>query len=176
MAESVWMAPICQFGLRKSSLVPPAYFRSMRKVSRHRRQLVRDRARARDRILKVLGAAGVHIGGILSDVFGANGKRLLDSSAHRLHCSIRPETGTPSTLTFDPTRHHVALPPGSPSGSPSVTIYWGECSSGTVKLAARLYLSENWPVRCGNEGSRRMDDRRLPYTEGETAQRGGTTE
>ena len=84
VADSVWLARICQFGLCKPSLVLPAHFRALRKVSRQRRQLVRERARARNRIHKILDAAGVRIGGILSDLFGANGKRMLDGLARGL--------------------------------------------------------------------------------------------
>ena len=78
IADSVWLARICQFGLCAPSLVPPAQFRTLRKVSRMRRQVVRERARTRNRIHQVLDAAGVRVGGILSDLFGANGTRILE--------------------------------------------------------------------------------------------------
>ena len=78
IADSVWLARICQFGLCKPSMVPPTRFRALRKVSRMRRQLVRERARTRNRIHQVLDAAGVRVGGILSDLFGANGTRILE--------------------------------------------------------------------------------------------------
>ena len=42
-----------------------------------RRQVVRERARARNRIHKILDASGVRVSGILSDLFGANGIRIL---------------------------------------------------------------------------------------------------
>ena len=58
--------------------MPPARFRALRKVSRMRRQVVRERARLRNRIHKILDAAGVRLGGILSDLFGANGLRILE--------------------------------------------------------------------------------------------------
>jgi len=78
IADSVWLARICQFGLCAPSLVPPARFRALRKVSRMRRQVVRERARTRNRIHQILDAAGVRVGGILSDLFGANGSRILE--------------------------------------------------------------------------------------------------
>ena len=78
VADSLWLARICQFGLCAPSRVPPAQFRALRKVSRLRRQVVRERARLRNRIHKILDAAGLRIGGILSDLFGVNGLRLLD--------------------------------------------------------------------------------------------------
>ena len=78
IADSLWLARICQFALCAPSLVPPAQFRALRKVSRMRRQLVRERARTRNRIHQVLDAAGMRVGGILSDLFGANGTRILE--------------------------------------------------------------------------------------------------
>ena len=62
----------------KPSLVSPARFRALRKVSRMRRQVVRERARTRNRIHQVLDVAGIRVGGILSDLFGANGTRILE--------------------------------------------------------------------------------------------------
>ena len=77
IADSIWLARICSFGLCSPSMVPPRAFRSLRKVSRMRRQVVRERARARNRIHKILDASGVRVSGILSDLFGANGIRIL---------------------------------------------------------------------------------------------------
>ena len=103
IADSVWLARICQFGLCAPSLVPPAQFRTLRKVSRMRRQVVRERARTRNRIHQVLDAAGVRVGGILSDLFGANGTRILEGLSARTLCDgavvtvldgRRPRTGT----------------------------------------------------------------------------------
>lgn len=76
--DSTWLATICQFGLGSPSMIPPARFRRLRKVSRLRRQLVGDQARLKNRIHKVLDAAGIRIGGLLSDVFGVNGLRILE--------------------------------------------------------------------------------------------------
>ena len=78
VADSVWLATICQFGLGTPSMIPPPRFRHLRKVSRLRRALIRDGARLRNRIHKVLDASGVRIQGVISDLFGVNGLRILD--------------------------------------------------------------------------------------------------
>ena len=78
IADSVWLARICQFGLCAPSFVPPADFRALRKVSRQRHKVVRLRATLRTRIHQVLDGAGIRAGGLLSDLFGVNGRRLLD--------------------------------------------------------------------------------------------------
>ena len=81
VADSVWLAGVCQFGLCTPSHVPPQPFRELRALSRQRRILVRQRSTARNRVQKIIDRAGARIGGILSDVFGVNGRRILDGLA-----------------------------------------------------------------------------------------------
>ena len=76
VADSIRLARICQFGLGCPSMIPPPLFRRLRKVSRLRRQLIRDRASLRNRVHKILNAVGPRIGGVLSDAFGVNGMRI----------------------------------------------------------------------------------------------------
>ena len=73
VADSMWLA--CQFGLAAPSLVLPREFRRLRVLSRHRRRMIDDCARLRNRVHKILDRDG--IGGVLSDVFGVNGMRIL---------------------------------------------------------------------------------------------------
>ena len=81
MADSVWLACVCQFGLCTPSHVPPEPFRELRSLSRQRRVLVRQRSTVCNRVQKIIDRAGVRIGGILSDVFGVNGRKILDGLA-----------------------------------------------------------------------------------------------
>ena len=81
IADSVWLARICQFGLCTPSFVPPPAFRDLRKVSRQRRKVVSLRATLRTRTHHILDSAGLRVGGVLSDLFGANGRRILDGLA-----------------------------------------------------------------------------------------------
>ena len=81
VADSVWLACVCQFGLCTPSHVPPEPFRQLRSLSRQRRILVRQRSTVRNRVQKIIDRAGVRIGGILSDVFGVNGRKILDGLA-----------------------------------------------------------------------------------------------
>ncbi len=77
VADSVWLARICQFGLCRPSYVPPRKFRQLRQLSRYRRKLVGERSRARNRIHKTLDHDGLRLGGALSDIFGRNGRKIL---------------------------------------------------------------------------------------------------
>ena len=78
MADSLWLARICQFGLCRPSSVPPRAFRQLRQLRRYRRQLVSARSRARNRVHKTLDHAGLRRGGALRDSFGRNGRKILD--------------------------------------------------------------------------------------------------
>ena len=84
VADSVWLARVCQFGLATASHVPPKAFREMRVLARYRRTLIGQRSRVRNRVQKVLDRSGVRVGSVLSDVFGRNGRRILDGLAKGL--------------------------------------------------------------------------------------------
>ena len=84
VADSVWLARVCQFGLATPSHVPPKAFREMRVLTRYRRTLIGQRSRVRNRVQKVLDRSGVRVGGILSDIFARNGRRILDALARGL--------------------------------------------------------------------------------------------
>ena len=78
VADSVWLARVCQFGLASPSYVPPKAFREMRVLTRYRRTLVGQRSRNRNRVQKTRDRRGVRVGGVISDIFGVNGRRILD--------------------------------------------------------------------------------------------------
>ena len=81
--DSRWLARVCQFGLGRPSFVPSQTFRDLRSLSRHRRSLVAQRSRVRNQAQKVIDRAGVRIGTVLTDIFGANGRRILDGLVDR---------------------------------------------------------------------------------------------
>lgn len=78
VADSIWLARVCQFGLGTPSMIPPRTFREVRNLSRHRRRLTELAAAVRNRVHKVLDRSGCRIGGILSDIFGKNGRLIMD--------------------------------------------------------------------------------------------------
>ena len=81
VSDSLRLARICQFGLAMPSHVPPRRFRRLRRLTRFRRTLVAERSRNRNRVHKTLDHDGLRLGGILSDIFGVNGRRILDGLA-----------------------------------------------------------------------------------------------
>ena len=82
--DSRWIARVCQFGLGRPSFVPDPKFRDLRSLSRHRRKLVARRSQVRNQAQKVIDRGGVRIGAVLSDIFGANGRRILDGLVNRI--------------------------------------------------------------------------------------------
>ena len=78
VADSVWLARVYQFAMATPSHVLPNAFRELRVLTRYPRTLVGQRSRVRNRVQKVLDRSGVRAGGVLSDVFGTNGRRILD--------------------------------------------------------------------------------------------------
>lgn len=76
--DSRWLARICQLGLARPSYVPPAAFGALRQQCRYPRKVVGDRARVRQRLQKTLDHEGLRLGGVLTDILGANGRRILD--------------------------------------------------------------------------------------------------
>ena len=77
-ADSAWLARVCQYGLAMPSFVPPRAFREVRNLMRHRRKLTHQRVSVGNRVHKLLDRNGIQIGGILSDIFGVNGRTILD--------------------------------------------------------------------------------------------------
>ena len=76
--DARWLARVCQFGLGQPSYVPSKFFRDLRQMSRYRRKLIGQRSQVRNQVHKQLDQCGLLIGGILTDVFGVNGRRILD--------------------------------------------------------------------------------------------------
>ena len=81
IADSIWLARVCQFGLGRPSFVPSAEFQELREHCRYRRKVVEERTRVRNRVHKTIDCAGLRMGGVLSDVFGRNGRMVLDGLA-----------------------------------------------------------------------------------------------
>ena len=78
VADSLWLARIRQLGLARPSYVPLPLFVALRHQCRYRRKVVADRARLRNRMQKTLDHGGLRLGGVLTDILGANGRRILD--------------------------------------------------------------------------------------------------
>lgn len=79
--DSQWIAQLHRNGLIRASFVPEDEFQELRALTRHRKNLVQDQSRVRNRIQKVLEDGNVKIGSIMSDVMGVGGTAILRAIA-----------------------------------------------------------------------------------------------
>jgi transposase len=75
--DAEWIAPLLQYGLLASSVVPPPPIRELRDLTRQRTQLTRDRATVVNRIEKVLEDAHIKLASVASDPLGVSGRAML---------------------------------------------------------------------------------------------------
>jgi transposase len=74
-----WLAELLQHGLLRASFIPPQPIRELRDLTRHRSQLLAEKARASNRIQKVLEEANIKLGSVATDVLGASGQDMLEA-------------------------------------------------------------------------------------------------
>jgi len=74
-----WIAQLLQYGLLKGSFIPPRSQRELRDLTRHRTQLVEEKARAANRIHKVLQDTNIQLSSVATDVLGASGRAMLEA-------------------------------------------------------------------------------------------------
>ena len=72
-----WIAQLLQHGLLRSSLVPDRLIRAARDLTRHRSQLMGEKARLANRIQKVLEDANIKLAAVVSDILGKSGRAML---------------------------------------------------------------------------------------------------
>jgi transposase len=72
-----WIAQLLQHGLLKGSFIPPRPQRELRDLTRHRTQLVEERARTVNRIHKVLEDANVKLASVATDLLGVSCRAIL---------------------------------------------------------------------------------------------------
>jgi transposase len=78
-ADCVWLCKLNERGMLRRSFVPPQEIRDLRALTRARARLAQDQARHQARVEKILEDALVKISVVISDLFGASGRRFLDA-------------------------------------------------------------------------------------------------
>jgi transposase len=79
--DAMWLADLLAHGLIRASFVPPLAIQALRDLTRTRKQLTRETASHVQRIDKILQAANLKLGSVLSDIMGASGRAILDALA-----------------------------------------------------------------------------------------------
>lgn len=75
----MWLCKLNERGMPRRSFVPPQAVRDLRALTRTRSRLAQDQARHQARVEKILEDALLKISVVISDLFGASGRRFLDA-------------------------------------------------------------------------------------------------
>ena len=77
--DCVWLCKLNERGMLRRSFVPPQAVRDLRALTRTRSRLAQDQARHQARVEKILEDGLLKISVVISDLFGASGRRFLDA-------------------------------------------------------------------------------------------------
>jgi transposase len=77
--DAEWIATLLRHGLVRASLIPDRHQRELRELTRYRTALVRQRADEVNRLQKTLEGANIKLAGVLTDVTGVSGQRILEA-------------------------------------------------------------------------------------------------
>jgi transposase len=75
--DCVWLCKLNERGMLRRSFVPPEAVRDLRSLTRTRPKLAQDQVRHQNRVEKILEDALLKISVVISDLFGASGRRIL---------------------------------------------------------------------------------------------------
>lgn len=81
--DSKWLAKLLLSGLLKGSFIPNRQIRTLRDLTRYRRQLTRMLVSEKNRLLKILEDTNIKLSTVLSDPFCVSGRRILKELIER---------------------------------------------------------------------------------------------
>lgn len=76
--DSEWIAKLLLSGLLKHSFVADGPIRELRTLTRHRRKLINERSREKNRLQNILEDANIKLGSVISDVFSKTGTGIME--------------------------------------------------------------------------------------------------
>jgi transposase len=77
--DATWLADLLAHGLIRGTFVPDQQTQEMRDLLRTRKQLVRERSSHIQRLQKTLEDANVKLEGVISDIVGLSGRRMIEA-------------------------------------------------------------------------------------------------
>lgn len=117
--DSHWIAQLHRNGLIQASYVPETEYQQMRTLTRHRKGLVEDISRVKNRLQKVLEDGNIKLGSVLSDVFGKGGLAVVEALsqgitspkqlADRVQTNIKRKEDLERSLTHCLRQDHLFL-------------------------------------------------------------------
>ena len=75
--DSKWLAKLLLSGLLKGSFIPSQKIRELRDLTRYRTKLVKQISSEKNRFQKILEDANIKLSVVLTDIFGATGKKII---------------------------------------------------------------------------------------------------
>lgn len=84
--DSAWLADLLRHGLLKASFIPTREQRELREATRYCKAITEERARALNRLQKLLEGANIKISSILSNITGKATMNLLDYVLNFIIC------------------------------------------------------------------------------------------
>ena len=79
VTDAEWLAQLLQYGLLRSSFVPPTAIRELRDLTRGRAKLADQTTAVANRIHAVLHDANIKLGSVASDILGVSGRAMLQA-------------------------------------------------------------------------------------------------
>ena len=77
--DAWWLAHLHRHAMIRASYLPPRPIRELRLLTRRRRELIRDAAKEKNRVQKLLEQSNIKLRSVLTDVFGASGAAMLEA-------------------------------------------------------------------------------------------------
>jgi transposase len=79
--DAEWIADLLRHGMLKASFVPDRAWRDLRQTVHERRNLIEERARVANRIMKLLETGNIKLKSVISNVLGVSGRAMLEAIA-----------------------------------------------------------------------------------------------
>ncbi|MER7694919.1 IS110 family transposase [Streptomyces sp. NPDC097610] len=77
--DAVWLAKLTERGMLRPSFVPPKPVRQLRDLTRMRTVLIREQARHKQRVEKILEDAQIKLSSVATDIFGVSGRAMIEA-------------------------------------------------------------------------------------------------
>jgi len=77
--DAEWIADLLRHGLLRGSFIPPTPQRELRDLTRHRTTMVQERARAVNRLQKVLEDANLKLAAVVTDIMGVSARAMVEA-------------------------------------------------------------------------------------------------
>jgi transposase len=118
--DAVWLCKLAERGMLRASFIPSRPQRQLRDLTRYRRTLTQERTREKQRAEKLLEDAQIKLSSVISDIFGASGRAMLDAliagqrNPHELAALARKNIRAPASvlqeaLTGHFNEHHAFM-------------------------------------------------------------------